>query len=260
MQASSKRTIDGREIKAVVFDAYGTLYDVQSVEGAVEAAFPGRGSLITAIWRMKQLEYSWLVTLMERYEDFWSITLRSLEYTLRSLDLSAGGQLLEDVAASYLDLKPYDDVLECLGRLAACQRVILSNGSPEMLSTLATKSGLDTALDHILSVDEKRAFKPAPAAYMRVEEGLGISRGQVAFVSSNGFDICGAKSFGFTVISVARTIADSPRVPLAGTGLDERFFFSLMRGKAETLDNAADITVHSLAEIPDLLTSRKADG
>ncbi|KAI1691959.1 (S)-2-haloacid dehalogenase [Ditylenchus destructor] len=129
MQASRKRTIDGRKIKAVVFDAYGTLYDVQSVEGAVEAAFPGRGSLITAIWRMKQLEYSWLVTLMERYEDFWSITLRSLEYTLRSLDLSAGGQLLEDVAASYLDLKPYDDVLECLGRLAAYQRVILSNAA-----------------------------------------------------------------------------------------------------------------------------------
>ncbi|OCI98487.1 hypothetical protein A6U86_33610 [Rhizobium sp. AC27/96] len=149
MQASRKRTIDGRKIKAVVFDAYGTLYDVQSVEGAVEAAFPGRGSLITAIWRMKQLEYSWLVTLMERYEDFWSISLRSLEYTLRSLDLSAGGQLLEDVAASYLDLKPYDDALECLGRLAAYQRVILSNGSPAMLSTLADKFGLDTVLDHI---------------------------------------------------------------------------------------------------------------
>lgn len=110
-------------------------------------------------------------------------------------------------------------------------------------------------LDYILSVDEKRAFKPAPSAYMRVEEELGISRGQVAFVSSNGFDICGAKSFGFTVIRVARTIAGNPQVPVAGTGPDERLFFSLMRGEVETLDHPADITVHSLAEIPDLLTS-----
>jgi 2-haloacid dehalogenase len=260
MQGSTSKAIDGREIKAVVFDAYGTLYDVQSVERAVEAAFPGHGSLITAVWRMKQLEYSWLVTLMERYEDFWSITLRSLDYTLRSLGLSASKKLPEEVAATYLDLTPYDDALECLGRLAPCHRVILSNGSPAMLSTLAAKSGLDTVLDHILSVDEKRAFKPAPAAYMRVEEELGIAREQVVFVSSNGFDICGAKSFGFTVIRVARASASNLQVPISSSGLDERLFFSLMRGKVEALDHVADITVHSLAEIPDLFTSRGADG
>lgn len=260
MQASSRKTIDGREIKAVVFDAYGTLYDVQSVEPAVEAAFPGRGSLITAIWRMKQLEYSWLVTLMERYEDFWSITLRSLDYTLRALGLRASEKLLEEVASTYLDLTPYDDALACLERLAPYQRVILSNGSPSMLSTLVAKSGLETVLDHILSVDEKHAFKPVPAAYKRVEEELGIAREHVIFVSSNGFDICGAKSFGFTVIRVARSSASNLQVPISSSGLDERLFFSLMRGKVEALDHQADITVHSLAEIPDLFTNRGAGG
>lgn len=89
-----------QNFKALVFDAYGTLYDVQSVEATVEAAFPGKGSLITSVWRMKQLEYTWLATLMERYEDFWSLTLRSLNYTLRSVGLSADSQLLQDIAAA----------------------------------------------------------------------------------------------------------------------------------------------------------------
>lgn len=259
MQTSIRAALNGREVKAFVFDAYGTLYDVQSVEGAVEAAFPGRGSLITAIWRMKQLEYSWLVTLMERYEDFWSITLRSLDYTLRSLGLSAGEQLLEDVAAAYLDLTPYNDAMKCLERLAPYRRVILSNGSPAMLSTLAARSGLDKVLDHILSVDDKRAFKPAPAAYRLVEEKLGIAREHVVFVSSNGFDICGAKSFGFTVVRVARAGAGNPQAPVVDADLNEQLFFRMMRGNAEALGHSADITAQSLAAIPDLLVIREAD-
>lgn len=242
----------GQNFKAFVFDAYGTLYNVRSVEEKVEAVFPGKGSLISSIWRMKQLEYSWLATLMERYEDFWSLTLRSLDYTLHSLGLNADSELLQDVAAAYLDLKPYDDAEACLERLHPRRRAILSNGSGSMLSNLAVNSGLDRSLDDILSVDARRVFKPAPQAYRLVEEELGVARNQVVFVSSNGFDICGAKSFGFTVVRVARFGAKDVVEPVAHDGVDERIFYGLMRGNAEALAYSADFTVRSLAEIPDL--------
>lgn len=248
-----------QNIKAFVFDAYGTLYDVQSVDKTVEAAFPGKGSLITSVWRMKQLEYSWLATLMERYEDFWSLTLRSLDYTLCSLGLNADVQLLQDVAAAYLDLKPYDDAQYCLEQLSPRRRAILSNGSPSMLSSLAANSGLDRSLDSILSVDAKRVFKPAPQAYMLVEEELGVARNEVVFVSSNGFDICGAKSFGFTVVRVARFDARDIADRVVDHGTDERILFGLMRGNAEALDYPADFTVRSLAQIPELFGNHGHD-
>ncbi|TXH85557.1 MAG: haloacid dehalogenase type II [Rhizobium sp.] len=249
-----------QKIKAFVFDAYGTLYDVQSVEQTVETAFPGYGSLITSAWRMKQLEYSWLATLMDRYEDFWSLTLRSLDYTLRSLQLSADAQFLEDIAAAYLDLKPYDDAMRCLERLAPRRRAILSNGSRSMLSSLASNSKLDRSLDCILSVDAKRVFKPAPQAYALVEEELGVARNEVVFVSSNGFDICGAKSFGFTVVRVARSDTNDIAKLMPQDRRNEHFLYNLMRGNAEALGYPADITVRSLADIPDLFGDQGRGG
>jgi 2-haloacid dehalogenase len=239
------------KIKAFVFDAYGTLYDVQSVEMAVEAVFPGDGALIANIWRMKQLEYSWLATLMGRYEDFWSLTLRSLDYTLCSLRLNADGQLLQDIAAAYLDLRPYDDALSCLERLAPSRRLILSNGSPSMLASLVTASKLDSAIDGVLSVDAAGAFKPAPQAYALVEKELDIARDEVAFISSNGFDVCGAKSFGFTVVHVQRSSGQATIGEKSAT-MDERLLYRLMRGHREALDLSADVTVQSLDEIPAL--------
>jgi 2-haloacid dehalogenase len=246
----------GQTIKAFVFDAYGTLYDVRSVENAVELAFPGRGRLITHVWRMKQLEYSWLATLMSRYEDFWCLTLRSLEYTLHSLNLSFNEQLLQDIASSYLNLTPFDDARPCLERLAPLTRAILSNGSRSMLSSLAVNSKLDRLFDHIVSVDANRAFKPAPQAYALIEAVLGVGRNEVAFVSSNGFDICGAKSFGFTVVRVARTDTANIAGSLAEMIVDDLFVFNLMRANAEALNYAADLTVGSLADIPDLFEDR----
>lgn len=239
-----------QKIKAVVFDAYGTLYDVQSVEQAVEVAFPGYGSLITAIWRIKQLEYSWLTSLMGRYEDFWDLTKRALDYTLHSLHLEADAGRVEQIAAAYLNLRPYDDAQNCLDRLAPLKRAILSNGSPAMLSDLVKNSSFDRFFDRILSVDSERIFKPARNAYALVEKELGVTPDEVVFVSSNGFDICGAKSFGFTVVRVARSTkhfsGDFP------SEIDERALFDLLRAHAETLDHAADVTVRSLAEIPGL--------
>ncbi|MDL2409098.1 haloacid dehalogenase type II [Rhizobium calliandrae] len=239
-----------QKIKAVVFDAYGTLYDVQSVEQAVEVAFPGYGSLITAIWRIKQLEYTWLTSLMGRYEDFWDLTKRALDYTLRSLHLEADAGRVEQIAAAYLSLRPYDDARNCLDRLAPQKLAILSNGSPAMLSDLVKNSSFDRFFDRILSVDRKRVFKPAADAYALVGEELGVTPDEVVFVSSNGFDICGAKNFGFTVVRVARSTDRAlDDLPLK---VDERALFDLLRGQAETLDHSADVTVRSLAEIPKL--------
>ncbi|MFK0166572.1 haloacid dehalogenase type II [Rhizobium sp. NPDC090279] len=235
-----------------MFDAYGTLFDTQSVETTVEEAFPGWGSVISHIWRMKQLEYSWLSTLMDRYEDFWSITQRSLDYTLRSLELACDRQTLEGVAAAYLDLKHFEDAPVCLDALAPYRRAILSNGSSAMLASLAERSKLVRSLDHIISVDMNGAYKPSPRAYMLVGDVLKLPPERVAFVSSNGFDICGAKSFGFTVIRVARSPSGPSFVQAEKPQMDERRLFALMRGQLETFDYPPDFTVQSLAEIPDL--------
>ena len=101
-------------IKAVVFDAYGTLFDVQSVAGVTDAAFPGHGGTITQIWRLKQLEYTWLRSLMDRYEDFWSVTGASLDFTLRTLGLEAPPELLARIAAAYDALALYPEALDAL--------------------------------------------------------------------------------------------------------------------------------------------------
>lgn len=242
-----------QEIKAFVFDAYGTLYDIRSVEQTVDAAFPGYGGLITAIWRMKQLEYTWFTSMMGRYEDFWVLTKRALDYTLRSLHLDATAHRVERIAAAYFDLQPYDDARHCLDGLISHKRAILSNGSPAMLAELVKRSGFDQCFDRVLSVDAKQVFKPAPDAYALVGETLGVTPNEVVFVSSNGFDICGAKSFGFTVIRVARS---GDRDNDMRQHVDERALFDLLRGQAETLSYTADLTVRSLAEIPRIFESR----
>lgn len=244
-----------RAIKALVFDAYGTLYNVGSVERAVAAKFPEHARLITHVWRMKQLEYSWLVTLMDRYEDFWSLTLRSLDYTLRAFDLSANPKVVEDIATAYLNLTPYEDAPRCLEELAPSKRVILSNGSRSMLTGLVSDSKPDRHLDHVLSVNFKRVFKPAPDAYALLEEALGVARSEVVFISANGFDVCGAKSFGFAVVHVKRSRMP-PLEEKRSQETNDRVLFDFLRGQRETLAGIADWTVASLADIPALF----ADG
>ena len=130
-------------IEAVVFDAYGTLYDVQSVAEITEEAFPGYGEMITQIWRIKQLEYSWLRSLMQRYRDFSVITRESLAYTLGILGLQYDDAVFERIMEKYLHLDLYPDVMPTLAALKDRKLAILSNGSPGMLNTLVANSGLD---------------------------------------------------------------------------------------------------------------------
>jgi 2-haloacid dehalogenase len=237
-------------IKALIFDAYGTLYDVQSIADITEAAFPGHGDYITQIWRMKQLEYSWLRSLMGRYEDFWTVTRESLDYALQTLGLEPPPKLFDDLAEAYNRLRPYADAQEALQSLSRYRLAILSNGSPQMLTSLVRNTGLDRYLEKAISVHPKRVFKPDPRAYALAEEELGVKPEEVLFVSSNGFDICGAKSFGFKVARIERVSYEGLRQELMTQPvIGPQTMFKAMRMLPESHGQQADFNVGSLAEL-----------
>jgi 2-haloacid dehalogenase len=196
-------------IKAVVFDAYGTLYDIQSVAAITEQAYPGYGELITQIWRIKQLEYTWLRTLMRRYQDFSVITRESLGHTLDCLGLAHDAAAFDRIMDKYIHLDLYPDALQALGELKHRKLAILSNGSPGMLNALVHNSGLDRVLDATISIDAKKQFKPSPDAYSLIEATLGVAPAQVLFVSSNPWDACGAKAFGLQVAWIERVTPEA---------------------------------------------------
>lgn len=235
-----------------VFDAYGTLYDVNSVAEATEEAFPGYGDTITQVWRLKQLEYTWLRSLMGRHEDFWTVTRDSLSYTLKSLGLQAGPEAFDNILDRYLHLDLYPDALEALeGLRGAGHRVaILSNGSQGMLDALVRNTGLDTVLDAVISIDEKRIFKPSPEAYSLVEEKLEVSANKVVFVSCNPFDICGAKSYGFRVAWIERVPAASLQTEVhAGHPLDPSTMFKVLRMRMDEFGLDPDVRIHTLLDL-----------
>lgn len=196
--------------KALVFDAYGTLFDVHSVVQACDACWPGKGTQLSQLWRAKQLEYTWLSSLMGHYRPFSKITRDSLEWTCESLKLNAYPEQLDTVMESYLDLDLYPDVRETLGRLDG-RKAILSNGSPDMLVPLVENSRL--GFDAVLSVDEVRTYKPSPKVYQLAIDRLGTR--DIAFVSSNCWDALGAKSFGFEVYWINRAGAPVDRLGFA---------------------------------------------
>ncbi|MDI4663543.1 haloacid dehalogenase type II [Xanthobacter autotrophicus] len=242
-------------IKTFVFDAYGTLYDVQSVADVTDRAFPGHGEIITQIWRMKQLEYSWLRSLMNDYRDFWTVTREALTYTLSVLGLTPSATLFDDIAEAYNRLTPYPDAVPALVGLSGARRAILSNGSPHMLDALVGGSDLRDLIETTISVDEKRVFKPDPRAYELVEERLGVKPHEVVFVSSNGFDIAGAKRFGFRV---ARIVRVPPAVLVreisearAGTpgALRPTTLYKALRTQEEALGHTPDFVIASLADL-----------
>lgn len=238
-------------IKAVVFDAYGTLYDVQSVADVTEQCFPGHGDIITQIWRLKQLEYTWLRSLMERYEDFTTVTRQSLVFTLRSLGIAQNPSAIEQLMDRYLRLDPYPDAKPTLAALSRCQRAILSNGSPAMLSALVRSTGLDDLLDATISVDARKVFKPSPSAYTLIEQVLGTTPAEVLFVSSNPFDVCGAKSFGLNVAWIERV---PPAALVRELGQLDRIapltLFKILRTQPDELGFAPDHRVSALADLP----------
>jgi 2-haloacid dehalogenase len=246
-------------IKAIVFDAYGTLYDVQSVAAVTEQTFPGYGEIITQVWRIKQLEYSWLRSLMRRYEDFSVITRESLSYTLRCLGLHSDAAAFERIMDKYLHLDLYPDVAVALAGLRGRKLAILSNGSTAMLGALVRNSGLDRVLDATISIDSQKIFKPAPEAYSLIESTLGIAPSEVLFVSSNPWDACGAKAFGLNVAWIERVTPEAmAQASAAGNLVGPLTMFKALRTQMDELGLAPDHRIHALSELPALVAAHQS--
>ena len=194
--------------KAFVFDAYGTLYDVHSVVTLAEELAPRQGAVLSQLWRTKQLEYTWLSSLMRQpgyaREDFAALTDRALDYALSQLMIPLGAETRRRLLDAYRALSPFPDAVDALALLAPRPRVILSNGTLAMLTPLVAGSALAPHIDDILSVDAAGVYKPAPAVYQLAVDHLQLPREEIAFVSSNGWDASGAKVFGFTTFWINR--------------------------------------------------------
>ena len=200
-------------IRGFVFDAYGTLFDVHSVVEAGRALTDDPVAL-SVLWRQKQLEYTWLRSLMGRYEDFWSVTEAALRYSVKRQGLRADEAALRPLMDAYLTLACFPDVPKALARLAGRPRAILSNGAPRMLAAAVASSGLVAALEHVISVDRVKVYKPAPAVYALGPATLGVPADELMFVSSNAWDVAGAKAAGYRVAWCNR--AGAPEEELGG--------------------------------------------
>jgi 2-haloacid dehalogenase len=154
---------------------------------------------LSTTWRQKQLEYTWLRALMGRYEDFWAVTEAALRHAVRRLGLAPTEAQIARLMAAYLSLACFPEVKDALARLEGRPRAILSNGSPRMLDAAVASSGLRPLLQHVLSVDAVRTYKPSPVVYALGPKAMGIPAGDLLFVSSNAWDVAGAKAFGYRV-------------------------------------------------------------
>jgi 2-haloacid dehalogenase len=203
-----------QNVRALVFDAYGTLFDVHAPVRSAREALGDRGDALSSLWRRKQLEYTWLRSLMGRHADFWQVTREALEYAMAAHGIDDSG-LRERLLGAYLELDCYPEVPKTLAALKAegRQTAILSNGSPEMLRSAVAVSGLGPSLDFVLSVEEVQVFKPDPRVYRLASHKLGVEPSSVGFLSSNAWDIAGASSFGFPTIWVNRFDQERERLP-----------------------------------------------
>ncbi|CAB3791630.1 (S)-2-haloacid dehalogenase [Paraburkholderia fynbosensis] len=235
--------------KAVIFDAYGTLFDVHSVIAAAEQMFPGHGDALSQLWRQKQIEYTQLRTLAApagkpgaHYRPFWDITLDALRFAAKKLQLTLGRAAEKRLMDEYACLSAFPDAVPALRALrdAAARQAtastpstpaaeepmarlglaILSNGNPQMLDIALKSAGMNGLFDHVLSVDTVRTYKPSPAAYALGTRAFDALPRDIVFVSSNGWDVAGATWFGFTTFWLNRQNAPAEELGVAphGTG------------------------------------------
>ena len=218
-------------VRAVVFDAYGTLFDVASASERARSALGDRWQPLAELWRAKQLQYTWLRSLMGRHADFWRVTGDALDFAMESLGVADDGlrarlMSLYERLGAYPDARPAVEAL----RRAGLRRAILSNGAPRMLAAASEAAGLAPLLDAVLSVEEVGIYKPSPSVYRIALDALRLWPAEVLFVSANGWDACGAKAFGFRVAWCNR--AGQPR---------------------ERIPEQPDVAIRSLAELPALV-------
>ena len=219
-------------IRACVFDAYGTLFDFGSAAAACADVLGDRTAALTALWRDKQLQYSWLRGLQGRYAPFRQVTGEALDFALESLGLAGDPALRARLMDLYDRLDPFPEVPAVLRALRArgLATATLSNGSPDMLGAACASSGLDGLLDAVISVEEVPSFKPDPRVYQLAPSRLGVAAAEILFVSANGWDAWAASAFGMRVAWCNRAGALTERLP-----------------------GAPDAEVRSLADLPALL-------
>lgn len=203
-------------IKAIAFDAYGTIFDVLSTGVLAERLYPGRGAELAALWRVKQIDYTRLRTLSDRYEPFSKVTRDALTYSTRALGLDLDDAQAEALMTEYDRLAVFPDAAEALLRLKslAIPLAILSNGDPPMLQAIVANGRLGGVFEHLLSVDSVGRFKTAPEAYELGPRAFGCDAGDILFVSSNCWDACGATWYGYRTFWVNRA-----RMPLEELGV-----------------------------------------
>ena len=207
-------------VKAYVFDAYGTLFDVNSAVMRHEARIGAEARAFSILWRQKQLEYSWILSLAGRFTDFWTLTERALDYAFASFP-GVDRALRSELLAAYRVLDAYPDVPEVLRRLRkkGLKTAILSNGEPSMLADAIASAGIGGLLDHVFSVSSVGIYKTDARAYAQIREPLGARADEIGFVSSNRWDVAGAAAFGLTPIWVNRTGAPDEYGDLAPVGV-----------------------------------------
>lgn len=228
--AADKETpIEG--IKACVFDAYGTLFDFAAAARKCRDVLGDDIDRLTALWRDKQLQYTWLRAIQEQHADFWQVTGDALDFSLETLAIDKPG-LRDRLMELYLTLDPFPEVADVLGRLKAAgmRTAILSNGSPRMLDAVVGAAKLDTLLDAVLSVEEVGVFKPNSEVYQLAVDRLGIPATSISFQSSNAWDAYAASAFGMKVVWCNR-----------------------YGQRAERLPGKPDRQIQSLAELPRLV-------
>lgn len=200
-------------VQGVVFDAYGTLFDVHSIGKRAEQLFPGKGATISNVWRDKQIEYSRIVSLADPdpsgsryYRTFWELTRAALEYALQRSGVRYGPPEVDDLMQGYSRLEAFPECARALNaiRSKGVATAILSNGSPDMLHGALRSSGLIALVDHVISVDAVRQFKTHPVCYELASSTLNVSTNALLFVSSNGWDVMAATWFGFRTCWVNR--------------------------------------------------------
>jgi 2-haloacid dehalogenase len=188
-------------VRACVFDAYGTVFDYASAAFGCRDLLAGKAETLTALWRDKQLQYTWLRAVQGRHADFWQVTGDALDFALERLELDRAG-LRDRLMNLYLTLSAFPEVADMLRRLKAAglTTAILSNGSPAMLGSAVANAGIGGLLDFVLSVEEVGVYKPHPRVYQLAVDRLGVAPGAIVFLSSNAWDAYAASAFGLTVV------------------------------------------------------------
>lgn len=219
----------GASIKAMVFDVYGTLFDVLSISEKCEEKFPGKGEALAKTWHAKQMEYLFLHQLMAKYVPFSEITKEALRFSVKEhTDETLGSAEEQELFEAFLRLTPFPETADVLQQLNGNEMIVFSNGSHDMLEPLLSNAGQSAFFDQTISVDEIKQLKPSLPSYQYLLNKIGFKHEEVLFVSSNNWDVAGAKNFGFKTAWIDRKNQEVDEL-----GLEPDYIFPDLNGLLE---------------------------